>query len=284
MLTELSQRMKMELELRGYSPRTVRSYLLHVRYFAKYFNTSPDKLNINHIKQYLHQLIISEKYSDSYISCSYFSLKFFYSYVVDFNFNFGDVIPYFKPKKTVPVVLSKSEINTLLNSVTNIKHRAILTVIYSSGLRLGEACRLQISDIDSKNMQIFVRQGKGKKDRYTILSQQCLILLRQYYKLYKPVYYLFEGLSRDKHIAERTVEKVFTKAYAKTNINKKACVHTLRHSFATHFIESGGQLCHLQELLGHSSIQTTSKYIHLQNLYSIGVRSPLDLEECEKNV
>jgi integrase/recombinase XerD len=268
--------MKMELELRGYSPKTVRNYLLHVQYLSQYFNTSPDKLNLNHIKQYLHH-IISEKLSDSYVSCSYYALKFFYRNVLCVSWDFGVLIPRHKSKKTLPVVLSADEVNSILDATTNLKHKAVLSVIYSSGLRLTEACHLRIGDIDSKNMQVFVSLGKGKKDRYTILSESCLELLREYFKAYRPTHWLFEGETFDKHYAERTVEKVFRKSLLKSGVLKDACVHTLRHSFATHLIESGAELCHVQALLGHASIQTTSKYIHLKNMYKLGVRSPLDL-------
>lgn len=281
-MTKLRERMKLELELRGYSSKTVRNYLLHVQYYAQFFNTSPDKLNLNHIKQYLHH-IISEKLSDSYVRCSYYALKFFYENVLSVSWDFDKLIPKHKPKKVLPVVLSMDEVNLILDSTTNIKHKAILSIIYSSGLRLSEACRLRISDIDSKNMQVFVSQGKGKKDRYTILSDSCLYLLRKYFKIYRPSYWLFEGENFDKHIAERTVEKIFTKSLLKSGISKPACVHTLRHSFATHLIESGAELCHVQELLGHVNIQTTSKYIHLKNMYKLGLRSPLDIMENRKN-
>lgn len=281
-MTKLRERMKMELELRGYSPKTVRNYLLHVQYYAQFFNASPDKLNINHIKQYLHHSI-SEKLSDSYIRASYYSLKFFYENVLSVPWDFGNTIPKHKSKKTLPVVLSMDEVNLILDSTSNIKHKAILSVIYSSGLRLSEACRLRINDIDSKNMQVFVSQGKGKKDRYTILSENCLELLRKYFKAYRPSHWLFEGEAFDKHIAERTVEKIFRKSLIKSGVPKAACVHTLRHSFATHLIESGAELCHVQTLLGHTNIQTTSKYIHLKNMYKLGIRSPLDHMENYKN-
>lgn len=274
--------MKMELELRGYSPKTVRNYLLHVQYLSQYFNTSPDKLNLNHIKQYLHH-IISEKLSDSYVRCSYYSLKFFYENIISVSWNFGKAIPKHKPKKILPVVLSVDEVNSILDAAPNLKHKAVLSLIYSSGLRLTEACHLRISDIDSKNMQVFISLGKGKKDRYTILSESCLKLLREYFKAYRPNFWLFEGETFDKHYAERTVEKIFKKYLLKSGVPKKACVHTLRHSFATHLIESGAELCHVQALLGHASIQTTSKYIHLKNMYKLGVRSPMDLMDDHKN-
>jgi site-specific recombinase XerD len=177
--------------------------------------------------------------------------------------------------KKVPVILSREEVQRIINSKTNIKHRAILMVTYSAGLRLGEVSRLKIADIDSSRMLIHLHKAKGDKDRYTILSPVALNALRLYYRRYKPQEWLFEGYSKDP-ISGRTVQNVFKAALAKSKIKKDVGIHSLRHSFATHLLEQGVALPIIQLMMGHKSLQTTSGYLHVQQYSLQGVRSPLD--------
>ena len=186
-------------------------------------------------------------------------------------------IPRSKQHKKLPVVLCMEEVQSLLRSVGNLKHRAILTTIYSGGLRLGEATRLKVSDIDGKRMVILVRQAKGNKDRYTLLGEETLELLRLYYKACRPVEWLFPSKDPAKPISGSSVQKVFKEALLKSGIRKKASVHTLRHCFATHLLESGTDLYHIQHLLGHTTAKTTSVYLHITGKDIARVKSPIDL-------
>jgi integrase/recombinase XerD len=163
-----------------------------------------------------------------------------------------------------------------LNSLENEKHRAILFLVYSAGLRVGEVVNLRVDDIDSKRMLVHVRQGKGAKDRYTILSKAALEQLRIYAKKYKPETWLFPGGNNEGHLTTRTVEKIFENACNKINLTIKATVHTLRHSFATHLLERGTDLRYIQELLGHSSSKTTEIYTHVTEKSLSKIESPLD--------
>lgn len=171
----------------------------------------------------------------------------------------------------------------ILQALNNEKHKTLLFLIYSSGLRVGEVTRLKIQDIDSKRMMLHIIQGKGKKDRYSVLSEIALIQLRKYYKLYKPEIWLSPGGKEGGHITERTVQRVFENALQKAGIKKDASVHTMRHSFATHLLEAGTDVYHIQKLMGHSTVKTTSVYIHLQRYDFLNIKSPLDLIAGNRN-
>lgn len=181
-----------------------------------------------------------------------------------------------KKEKKLPEILSKNEISKLLKAVKNLKHKAILYLVYSAGLRVGEVVKLKPTDIDSDRMLIHIIQGKGKKDRYTILSETALSILRQYVKVYKPEHWLFPGQHPDKHLTERSVQKVFGNARIDAKIRKDVSVHNLRHSFATHLLEGGVNLRYIQELLGHSSSKTTEIYTHVTQKNLSNIISPLD--------
>jgi integrase/recombinase XerD len=183
-----------------------------------------------------------------------------------------------RPKRAIqlPAVLSREEVAALLEQVTNTKHRALLMVIYSAGLRVGEAVRLRVEDIDGRRRTIRVRGGKGHKDRYTLLSDRALNVLRQYFKQERPATWLFPGSRRDRHLTIRSVQKIVEAASKRAGILKHVTVHTLRHSFATHLLEAGTSLRHIQELLGHNSPKTTEIYTHVSTAELQRIRSPLD--------
>jgi integrase/recombinase XerD len=267
--------MKMDLEIKGFSTNTQDAYIAHVKRFAEHFMKSPLDLGESEIKQYLHFLIAERNLSNSYVSGTYSALKFLYETTLKRQWEM-EGIPRTKKHKKLPIVLSKDEVKRLINVTTNLKHRAILATIYSAGLRVSEAANLKLTDIDSSNMQIRVEQGKGNKDRYTLLSDKNLELLRQYYKLYHPTTWLFPGQSIDTPLTARTIQRVFEQSIQKVSINKAVTVHSLRHSFATHLLEAGTDIYHIQLLLGHSSIKTTSIYIHLTNKNLLNLKSPLD--------
>ncbi len=172
--------------------------------------------------------------------------------------------------------MSREEVAKLLKVTYNLKHKALLMTAYSAGLRVGEAVRLKVSNIDSKRMQIRVTAGKGAKDRYTLLSETALQLLREYFKKFKPRDWLFPGDDSTDHLSERAAQQVFSRARKNAGINKPATFHTLRHSFATHLLEDGVDMRYIQELLGHGSIRTTERYTHVSQRAMGRIKSPLD--------
>jgi site-specific recombinase XerD len=181
-----------------------------------------------------------------------------------------------KKDKKLPVVLSQKEVFRILSLVTNIKHRTILMLIYSGGLRIGEAVKLRVEDIDPERKLIYIKSAKGRKDRYTILSDVALKTAQKYFDLYKPQRWLFPGSRPDKHITTRTVQAIFEDACKNAGITKDVSPHSLRHSFATHLLESGIDLRYIQELLGHKSSKTTERYTHVSNKDLSKIKSPLD--------
>lgn len=273
-MSQLRDKMKMDLELKGYSPNTQASYIRNVVAFSQYFSKSPSIMGENEIRDYLHHLI-TRNLSDSHVNIVHSSLKFLYQTTL--NRSWHDFkIPRSKVRKRLPEILAESEIKSLLNVTRNLKHHAILMTTYAAGLRVSEAAQLRIEDIDSNRMAIRVNQGKGNKDRYTLLSKTNLNILRSYWKEYRPTTWLFPGLTYDKHITTRTIQKVFEKSAQKASIKKDVSVHSLRHSFATHLLEAGTDLYHIQRLLGHSSPKTTAVYIHLKKEDLLKIQSPLD--------
>lgn len=274
-MATLREQMQRDLQLRGLSPKTQRAYLDKARDFARYFKQAPDQLGEEKIREYLHYLLAEKKVSDSTYRQTYGSLKFLYQTTMKQSVVF-DKIPKLKNRKKLPVVLDRTEVEELFSVTKNVKHKAVLMVTYSSGLRLAETSHLKVTDIDSKRMMVRVT-GKGGKDRYSILSSVALETLRQYYRKYRPKDWLFEGQRADRPISERTIEKIFEIAKDRASITKPATLHTLRHSFATHLLEAGTDLHHIQLLLGHKSPKTTTIYLHVSNRVLSRITSPLDL-------
>jgi len=272
----LYDQMKMDLELKNFSPKTITCYLTCMVNFVRHYGRSPVEMGEEEIRKYLHYLITEKKVSQSFINQAYSALKFFYEVSLERPWN-TNRIPRSKIRKKLPVVLSMQEVQSLLASVENLKHRAILTTIYSGGLRLGEVTKLRASDIDGERMTILVQQGKGNKDRYTVLGRKTLELLRLYYKTYRPGEWLFPSKDPAQPLSGSSVQRVFKKALHRAGIKKKASVHTLRHSFATHLLESGTDLYHIQRLLGHTTAKTTSVYLHITGRDIAKVKSPIDL-------
>lgn len=275
-MNEIFNRLIEELKLKGYSQKTIKSYLGHTRRFLiYYYGKSPNDLSDAQVRKYILSFINDKNCSHAYINQAISAIKFLYHHVYkksDFMLDF----PRMKKEKKLPNVLNQKEVVKILNAVTNIKHKTILIMVYSSGLRVSEVVRLKISDIDSNRMLIHVKQAKGRKDRYTLLSNVALEQLRVYYKKYKPHNWLFEGEDVGSHLTERSVQKIFEKAKVKAKIEKKATVHSLRHSFATHLLEGGTDLRYIQELLGHSSSKTTEIYTHVSEKDVRRIQSPLD--------
>jgi len=274
-MQELLEKLKMDMELRGFSPRTIKNYVYNVRNFSNFYNKSPELLGEKEIREYLHYCITEKRQSEGTVNFKNASLKFFYTKTLGTCWNMEQIVRVKEPRK-LPAILSPQEVMDIFDAVDNFKHKTILMTIYSAGLRVSEACNLKITDIDSKNMQIIVREGKGKKDRYTLLSPANLDILREYWKRYRPSEYLFLGRYRTTPITPRSVEYVMEKAIVKARITKAATVHTLRHCFATHLLEQDVDICYIQRLLVHTSIATTSRYLHLRRMDLLNIKSPLD--------
>ena len=271
----LRRRMEEELRLRGMSQKTVDTYLSIVRRFAAHHGQSPDRLGVEEVRSFLLHLIEERKLAWSSVNQALCALRFFYLDVLGQAFEVGD-LPCQKRKYSLPVVLTEAEVARLLQAPMSFKLRTVLMTLYSAGLRVGEATHLQPTDIDSGAMSIRIRQGKGGRDRVVMLSAQLLATLRQYWHLYRPGPWLFYGQSKERPIDPRTVQKAVKAAAQAAGIRKRVSPHTLRHSCATHLLESGTSLRYIQELLGHRSLKTTQIYTQVRPGRITGLLSPLD--------
>jgi integrase/recombinase XerD len=263
------------LMLKRYSYKTIKAYRLLLRGFLLHYDgIKPSQLTRQQMDTYIFKRVKEENISESYQNTLLSAIKFFYINVVNQEEKVANL---FRPKQPMklPQVLDEQEVSRLLKSVSNLKHRCILMLIYSAGLRLGEVIKLKIADLQPSNHRIFIRQGKGKKDRCTILSSRILILLEEYIDVYRPIEWLFEGQTGGCY-SERSVQAIFEDARRKSKINPMATVHTLRHSFATHLLEKGVDLRYIQELLGHESSRTTEIYTHITRKGFQNIKSPLD--------
>jgi site-specific recombinase XerD len=269
------------LSLGHYSPLTIRNYLSELRYLFVYFaDTDPKEFTEDMIMQYL--LYLTKTLGCSRVKCRMAaqSISFFFRNVLKQVYVIPTVI-YPRSTSKLPPVMSAAEIKTLIDSVKNLKHRTIIMMLYSTGMRLSEIARLKIVDIDSKLMRIKVVQGKGAKDRYTILSEQVLQELRAYYIIYKPTKYLFNGTRAGCPISLRSIQHLVQIAVAKIGLESKHyTVHTIRHSFATHLVDNGTDLHTVKVLLGHNSIQTTMRYLHLTSKRIQTIVNPYDALEA----
>ena len=264
-----------DMQLRNFSAGTQRSYIHYVTGYATYYNLSPAKLGLDDIRNYQLHLIEQRQLSPSSINCFLSAAQFLYTVTLDMPWSkqqFGRM----KVPQKLPVVLSEEEVLSFFGHVGILKHRAVLMLCYGSGLRIAEAVSLKAENIDSKRMLIHVVHGKGAKDRYTILSYRTLILLRAYWKMQRPVEYLFPGTKAGTHLHPATVQEICRDAAKLAGITKHVTPHVLRHSFATHLLESGSDTRVIQVLLGHRRIDTTARYITVSPQTISRTTSPLD--------
>jgi len=275
MTTPLRQRMLEELQRRNYSSKTIRLYLRHVAEFAKHFHRSPDQLGAEDIRQYQLFLIQEKKLAWSSYNQIVCALRFFYAKTLKRAFLLQE-IPFPRMQQRLPTILSPEEVAKILTVPPHLKTRALLMTIYAAGLRRSEAAHLQVNDIDSARMTITVRQGKGQKDRLVMLSPVLLQTLRTYWRHNKPKQWLFPGENPEQPISDNDVFAVFQNAVRRAGITKKVSPHSLRHSFATHLLESGTDLRTIQILLGHRSLKTTARYLHVSQQHVRATASPLD--------
>ena len=270
--------MQRDMVLRNLSEKTQVMYHAAARDLEKYFNKPPDQLNESDVKSFLLSIVQVRKLSQSSLKINYSALRFLYETTLGKGWVI-DKIPYPKTTKSIPRVLSKGEIHTIFEATVTLKQKAMLMVMYSAGLRISETARLKISNIDSTRMLLRVDQGKGKKDRYTLLSTVALETLREYWKEYRPKNWLFPKDTKPENpVHIDTIRTVFKRAKIAAGITKPASCHTLRHSFATHLLEAGADLHHIQLLLGHSSIRTTTVYLHVSKKNLSKIVSPLDFD------
>lgn len=267
--------MQMDMELRGFSPKTVTVYLKGVKAISKFHSLPPENLTYDHVREFLHDAITVRKLSRSYVNSNYSAIKFFFEITLGHEWNMTD-IPRVKHPSKLPIALTPKQIDALFKSIDNLKHKTILVICYSGGLRVGELLNLKISDIHSDTMRIRIRDGKGLKERYTILSKGALDLLRIYYKQYQPKDYLFQNHSTGERLTTRTIQMVFQSKRDLLGFPKEATIHCLRHSFATHLLLSGTNIMVIQKLLGHSKLSTTTVYLHLTTADVNKAISPFD--------
>ena len=277
-MTALRERMIDDLRIRNYSEVTAKAYLRCVLRFAEHFGRSPDQLGPADVRAYLIHLV-NDEVGLGVLTQTACALRFFYRVTLGRSWeSVGRGIPFPRKEKKVPVVLSVAEIQKILGSLRNLKHRAMLTTMYDCGLRVSELVHLKVTDIDSSRMLIHVVLGKGLKGRYVPLSSQVLGLLREYWRNSRPPEYLFPGRRLDRPMCARHVRRICAKAAEKCGITKKVGCHTFRHSFATHLLESGADVRTIQLLLGHESLATTARYTHISESQLHRAKTPLSLE------
>lgn len=275
-MQHLRQRMEQDMVLKNFAKSTQRTYLNGVDHFSHYFGRPLQELGTEEIRQYLHYLIVERDLSQDYIKQVYSALKFFYTTTLDKGWDLRQ-IPRARKVRSLPQVLSIAQVQKILETASSLKYQAIFTTVYSAGLRTDEVAHLRVGDIDSERMMIRVNQGKGKKDRYTLLAKRTLLLLRDYWREYRPKDWLFFGQDKQRPIALRSIQRAFTEARDKAHIRIPASVRTLRHCFATHLLDAGVELYFISQLLGHASPKTTAIYLHVSGKTLAQVQSPIDL-------
>ena len=276
-MTPLRQRYIDDLRLKNFSPGTIKVYVHAVEMFASFLGRSPQQSTVEDVRRYLLQLM-DRGLSRSYGVLQRNALRHLFQDTLGRTDELK-AVPRPKRERRLPVVLSREEVQRLFSVVTNLKHKALFMVAYDAGLRLSEILNLRIEDVDSQRMVIRIRQGKGKKDRYGRLSKGLLTLLREYWRACRPESLLFPGAHPNKRYDLATPGHILKKLCRKAGITKRVSMHTLRHSFATHLLEAGTNLRVIQQLLGHSSIQTTCIYTHISIEELREAPSPMELLE-----
>jgi site-specific recombinase XerD len=269
------------LAAHGRSPRTQETYTLMLRLFGRYLEQAYtgrtlDSVVPEDVEAYQRYLVTERKVGFSSFNQATCALRFFYrTCLARTDFTIARM-PFQRKRRTLPEILAPEEIVAIFDACHNLKHKTLLMTSYSGGLRLGETLGLLPSDIDSTRMMIRIEQGKGRKDRYVMLSETLLAELRSYWKTFRPVRWLFEGKTKGQPLSPSTAEKIFTSAAGRAGIRKGVSFHSLRHAFATHLLEGGTNICVIQALLGHRSLTTTQVYTHVARTYVNATTSPLD--------
>jgi len=274
-MTPLRQRMIEDMQLRNLAPATQKNYIAHVAAFARFFGQSPEALDQEAVREYLLYLLNERKMSPEGVNQQCSALKFLYLTTLEMPWRDVD-FPRVRRPHRLPVVLSHEEVVQFFDHVPGLRYRAALMMCYGAGLRVSEAVAVKVSDIDSQRMLIRVEQGKGRKDRYTMLSPRLLEVLRVYWRAARPRPYLFPSWRTGRHLNASSLQQACRDAWLRSGLRKRITVHTLRHSFATHLLENGTDMRIIQVLLGHSRIDTTARYTAVTPQLIGATLSPLD--------
>jgi site-specific recombinase XerD len=271
---EYAEKLKTALYSRKYSLKTIKLYVAFNRNLCNYAQKEPLNINFYDVQTFIAHLDKERGFAASSMNLGISAIKFFYRETLHTNI----IQDLGRPKgdKKLPPVLSKSEVLQLFDVLYNEKHRFLLELAYSAGLRVGELVKLKVSDLDFERKTVFVRAGKGRKDRYTLLSRKISQTLFDFCRNLRGDGWLFSGNPPSKHLSERSAQHIFEQALQKAGINKPASIHSLRHSFATHLLENGTDISYIKELLGHSSLRTTERYAHVAKRKILSIQSPLD--------
>lgn len=271
---EILEKLKFDMELRNRTKDTIRDYEMHVRLFQDYFDKPADQMKEEEIRKFVHYLLTEKDNTPATVNAYNSALRFLYGETLDIVLN-TKKIPRIKSNRKIPEIPTKEELGYLFYLTKNLKYKAIFITIYGSGLRLSEAVNLKVSDIDGKQMRIFIRSGKGDRDRYALLPEKTLEILREYYKQYHPKDWLFVS-EKGTHLTVRAVQDAFKAIVKKSGIPKHITIHTMRHCFATHCLNEGKNIFEIKRLLGHVRIDTTTWYLQLSDSETLKLTSPLD--------
>lgn len=270
------EKMITDMKLRGMSEATQEAYVRRAKQFLTDSKKNINELTTDDIRKYIIYLKDIKNLSFGTINAYISAIKFFFYVTLEKDWD-SRKVPRMRGYKSFPAVLCKDEVFDIIDSLENLKHKVILMTIYGAGLRVSEVVKLKTSDIDGNNLQILVRQSKNKSDRYAILSQRNLEALRLYWKTCgRPKDWLFPGAKDGEHLSTKTVKNLVRKLKIKLNIDKNISAHTFRHAFGTHLLEAGIQLPHIQQLMGHNSIKSTMRYLHMTSKAFMNIKSPLD--------
>jgi len=278
-MSTLRKKMQQDMSIRGLAKKTQQTYIAKMRDFAVHFKQSPDKLSVKEIQAYQYYLKEERNISWSGLNQFVCAARFFYTITLGQEWLIKH-IPYHRKQKRLPTVLSRQELSILFAATRNIKHRTLMMTLYSGGMRVNEAVHLKREDLDNDRQQIHIRNGKGGKERYTLFSRQLAEQLERYYRCrYDTSHWLFPGMFPERHLCVNSIQKVFQEIVPSTGIRKHVTPHTLRHSFATHLMETGASMPVLQQLLGHRSLASTMIYTHVSQKQLNRIASPLDTLE-----
>ncbi|MDR0635584.1 MAG: tyrosine-type recombinase/integrase [Treponema sp.] len=269
-----TEQLETELHSRKYSPRTISSYLHYNRAFCEFVSKTPEEVSTSDVNRYIAHLDRTFQFSASTMNMAITALKFFYSQVMRNDKVKEPRRP--RSDKKLPVVLSRQEIENLLNRESNLRHRLLLMIVYSSGLRVSEVVALKPSDVDLSRNVLHIRSAKGRKDRFVMLSSRVKKYLDELDFCPRESAWLFPGARPGSHLSIRSAQYIFENARIKAGIEKPVSIHSLRHAFATHLLENGADIRFIQDLLGHSSIRTTERYTHVARRNALRIPSPLD--------
>src|ERR1019366_4567136 len=282
-MTPLRKRMIEDMQLRNLAPQTQRSYLHHIAGLARFFQISPEHLNLEDIRQYQVYLAKHCRYSAVSVNQFLSAAKLLYGVTLEAPFDTGCLLRARIPKNA-RIILSQQEVARFFDHVPSIRYRAALMVAYSAGLRVSEVVALKVEDVDSQRMLLRVQKGKGQRDRYAMLSPRLREVLRAWYRAARPTDWLFPGWRVNRHLTPASLQCACHDAAQQAGLRKRITVHTLRHSFATHLLENGTDIRVIQVLLGHRSIDTTAHYTQVSTRVISGTESPLDHLEARKKL